>query len=86
MHFLGDGRANTHPMLAVMQTIFLRFHNMIGAKLFEINKSWNDEKLFQETRKFVIAVIQFITFNEFVPNLLGRYMAVWVYKYNIITN
>lgn len=46
---------------------------MLAADLFKINPHWNDEKLFQESRRIVIAVVQFITYHEFVPNLLGMF-------------
>ncbi|CAG8522660.1 24584_t:CDS:10 [Racocetra persica] len=53
-------------------TIFLREHNRKCDELFAINHAnWDDEKYFQEARKWVIALIQKITFYEYVGILLG---------------
>jgi hypothetical protein len=47
----GDGRANQHPSLAIMQNLWLREHNRIAAQLGNINPGWNDETLFQASMK-----------------------------------
>lgn len=47
-------------------TIFLREHNRLCDELYEVNKdSWDDEKYFQEARRWVIAYIQKITYYEY---------------------
>ena len=66
-------RVNLHPHLSVMHTLWLREHNRVAAILATINPDWNDETLYQEARKIVIAEIQHITYNEWVPLILGVY-------------
>lgn len=54
-----------------MQTLFLRFHNYVAAKLSSLNPSWSDEIVYQESRRIVIATIQRIIYEEFLPIIIG---------------
>ncbi|OQV26126.1 Peroxidasin [Hypsibius exemplaris] len=70
----GDVRVNVHTGLAAMHTMWLREHNRIARGLFSMNQvsGWDDERVYQETRRILGAMFQHITFNEFLPVVLGR--------------
>lgn len=67
-------RVNENLGLAIVHTLFLREHNRIARSLASINPQWNDEELFEETRKIVAAEIQHITYKEWLPFVLGEEM------------
>ncbi|CAL1292768.1 unnamed protein product, partial [Larinioides sclopetarius] len=67
----GDSRANQHPPLASLHTIFLREHNRLANGLSTMNSQWDDEKIFQETRRIVGAEMQAIVYKEYLPITLG---------------
>ncbi|XP_026673359.1 uncharacterized protein LOC108629732 [Ceratina calcarata] len=68
----GDGRLGEQPALTSLHVAFLRLHNRIATKLAALNAHWSDEKLFQESRRIVAAVVQHITYREFLPIVLGQ--------------
>lgn len=68
----GDLRANEQVALTAMHTIFVRLHNNIADRLCNMNPHWTDERIFQETRKIIIAIIQSVTYYEYLPKMLGQ--------------
>jgi hypothetical protein len=68
----GDVRANENIELTAVQTLFMREHNRIAAQIQKANPSLSDEQIYQQARALVIAEIQSITYNEFLPALLGQ--------------
>lgn len=68
----GDVRANAQPHLTAMHTLWVREHNRLADRLSAVNRHWDDERTFQETRKIVTAAVQHITYAEWLPALLGR--------------
>ena len=68
----GDVRANEEVSFIVIHTIWLREHNRIAAALANLNPEWDDERLYQESRKIVAAQLEQITLYEFLPIILGQ--------------
>ncbi|KAA0192579.1 Heme binding peroxidase-1 [Hyalella azteca] len=79
----GDTRAAEQPALAAIHTLFLREHNRVADELKKHNKHWTDEALFQQTRRIVTAINQHITFNEWLPRVLG-WNAINLYELNLL--
>jgi peroxidase len=67
----GDDRANENLHLTTMHLILARQHNRLARILSSLNPRWDDERLYQEARKIVGAQMQHITYNEFLPLVLG---------------
>ncbi|KAL4103574.1 hypothetical protein QTP88_018935 [Uroleucon formosanum] len=67
----GDIRANSFPQLNALYTLWVREHNRVAKELYKEKLFWTDEELFRETKKIVTACIQHITYNEWLPALLG---------------
>jgi len=67
----GDVRANENIELMAIQTLFMREHNQIADSLAAANPWLTDEQLYQQARRLVIAEVQAITYQEFLPALLG---------------
>lgn len=68
----GEPRVNENPALCSLHTMFVRAHNFYADQLANVNPHWSDETIFQEARHILIAVMQHITFNEFLPMVLGK--------------
>lgn len=67
----GDARANEQAALTVMHTLFVREHSHWATQLAQADSTLSGEEIYQMTRVIVGAEIQAITYNEFLPLLLG---------------
>ena len=68
----GDNRVNQQVSLVVVQALFLRHHNRMVEALARINPAWSDETLYQEARHIITAEMQHITYNEYLPLIIGK--------------
>ena len=71
LYLAGDVRANEQIALTATHTLFMREHNRLAAELADNDPSLTGEEIYQQARKIVGALIQVITYNEFLPILLG---------------
>ena len=67
----GDVRANEQVGLTAMHTLFVREHNRLAHKIAKMNPKYSGDKIYQAARRIVAAQMQVITYNEFLPILLG---------------
>lgn len=68
----GDVRVQENPDLTALQTLFVREHNRQVDRLAQQHPTWTGEQLYQEARAIVGAEIAVITYQEFLPHLLGN--------------
>lgn len=67
----GDVRANEQVGLTAMHTLFVREHNRIADRLAILNPVLSDEQIYVRARQRVTGILQSITYNEFLPALMG---------------
>ena len=68
----GDVRANEHIGLTAIHTLFVREHNRYADSIRSEEPNLSGDEVFERARRLVIAHLQAITFNEFLPLLLGE--------------
>jgi hypothetical protein len=67
----GDVRANETVALTAVHALFVREHNRLADRIHDLYPNLNDEQIYQLARRIVGAEMQIITYNEFLPALLG---------------
>jgi peroxidase len=75
----GDIRINEQPTLACMHILFIREHNFQAARIAAANPTFTDEQIFQKARTIVIAELEHIAIDEFVPALFGNAAGIGPY-------
>jgi hypothetical protein len=68
----GDVRANEQVGLTIMHTLFVREHNRQADSIREQEPNLSGEDVYQRARQMVGALIQAVTYQEYLPALLGR--------------
>ncbi|WP_157283144.1 peroxidase family protein [Bradyrhizobium yuanmingense] len=71
MFAAGDPRAAENFALTSLHTLFVREHNYQVDKLHNAHPTWSGDQLYNYARAIVTAEIANITYEEFLPNLLG---------------
>ncbi|XP_053386612.1 peroxidase-like protein isoform X2 [Mercenaria mercenaria] len=66
----GDGRVNEVPTLTSYHFLFVKEHNRIADTIKEFYET--DETIFQETRRILIAIMQKIVYDEFLPSFFSQ--------------
>ncbi|XP_033761418.1 myeloperoxidase-like [Pecten maximus] len=74
----GDKRVNVVPNLGAVHLLWVREHNRVVKILANHNPTWDDNRLFYEGRKIIIAMMQHIVYNEYLPIILNS-----TYLYNL---
>ncbi|CAL8090344.1 unnamed protein product [Orchesella dallaii] len=67
----GEERTNEMPALTVMHTLLFREHNRLATEIASRRPYWDDETIFQEARRLLIAQWQNVIYGEYLPVILG---------------
>ncbi len=68
----GDVRSNEQVGLTVMHTLFMREHNRWADHIRRTRPWFSGDDVYHAARRMVIAEIQIITYEEFLPALIGK--------------
>ena len=67
----GDVRANEQVGLTAMHTLFVREHNRLAEAIAARDAGLSGDEIYERARKIVGAQMQVVTYEEFLPVLLG---------------
>lgn len=67
----GDVRVNEQVGLTVMHTLFMREHNRLAMRIMINDPGLSNEEVFQQARRLVVGKLQKITYEDWLPVLLG---------------
>jgi hypothetical protein len=80
----GDMRGNVNPGILSLHGLLVLEHNRVADEIHFLHGMYNDEQLYQEARQYVIALMQVITYNEYLPSLIGEQLPPWTqYKSDV---
>ena len=68
----GDTRCAENVMLTSFHTVFARMHNVIAEGLKKVMDTDDMDHVFFEARQINIALLNHITYNEFLPAVIGE--------------
>lgn len=67
----GDVRCNEQVSLIAMHTLWVREHNHWASVVRAANPGLSGQDVYEHARAIVVGIVQSITYNEFLPILLG---------------
>ncbi|KAJ3113619.1 hypothetical protein HDU96_003150 [Phlyctochytrium bullatum] len=67
----GKDNANITPQIITIQILMMREHNRKAREIKAATPNLTDEEIFQKARRWVISAIQKITFDQYLPTILG---------------
>ncbi len=67
----GDIRCNEQVSLIAIHTLFVREHNYWAGQIRTANPTFTGDEVYEHARAIVGGIMQAITYNEFLPMLLG---------------
>lgn len=68
----GDVRANEQVGLTALHTLFVREHNRKARQIRRAQPRLSGDEIYEAARQHVIALLQIITYREYLPALLGE--------------
>lgn len=71
LYAAGDVRSNENPILTFLHLVMLKEHNRICKMIKKAFPRFSDQSLYDYARQAVIAQVQAITFEQWLPYLLG---------------
>jgi len=72
LFFAGDVRINEQIGLTAIHALFVREHNRVADMIKASNPGLSDEDIYQWTRKVLGAEMQVITYEEWLPIIIGK--------------
>ena len=76
MFVSGDSRVNENIVLTSLNTLFVREHNRICQEVGSVFKHLSDQDLYMYGKNYVSALIAKITYEDYLPLLLGEQHAL----------
>ncbi|EFO98768.1 hypothetical protein CRE_31538 [Caenorhabditis remanei] len=68
----GDDRNSQQTLLIAVHSVFHREHERVSSKFKDLNPHWDDERIYQETRKLISAQFAHIVYHEYLPIVIGQ--------------
>lgn len=77
LFIFGNRRANENPALLALQILWFREHNFQAGLIAQQNPTFNDHQIFFLARQKVIAEMQHILIDEWLPNWLAASLPLY---------